>query len=50
MRKKQILVEEPVIEEVKVEEKVAHVVEHLDRDLNDPRNAVLPNKLPSLND
>lgn len=54
LRKKKIEVETPV-EEVKVEEEkvVQHgdnMTFHLDRDLNDPRNAVQPSKLPSLND
>lgn len=31
-------------------EETPHVVEHLDRDLNDPRNAAPTPQLPSLND
>lgn len=53
MVKKTIKVKVP-IEEVKVKEEIAeeitNVIQHLDRDPNDPRNAAKPNKLPSLNE
>lgn len=49
MVKKTIKVEVPV-EEVKVKEEITNVIQHLDRDPNDPRNAAKPNVLPSLND
>jgi hypothetical protein len=51
-----VVVDEPVVEELKAEEvqfenaNGVQIVEHLDRDPNDPRNREDTPKLPSLND
>lgn len=57
MADKKVKVEEPMMADAPYEGSNApdengepHVVQHLDRDPNDPRNAVPTPKLPSLND